>query len=74
MHTGDDVHRYTAGVDQIDRQPADLLGQGPHRGIVCLGPYEVGLLELQPGDVANLDHRIPRSPWVLALSGAELTV
>ena len=35
---------------------------------------EVGLLELQPGDVGDLDHRIARPPGVLALAGALLAV
>ena len=39
-----------------------------------LGPHEVGLLEFQPGDVLNLDHRIARPSRMLALDGAMLAV
>jgi hypothetical protein len=39
-----------------------------------LGAREVGLFELQPGDVVHLDHRVAGPSRVLALTGALLAV
>ena len=132
MGAGDDLHGHPTRVDEVDRQAADVLGQGPHGGargvgeaqhvdlVLCgerhadeprsrapahgqargvgvgaaqlqrvlgaqcrrepervregLGANEVGLLELQPGDVAHLDHRIGRPALVFAVAGALFAV
>src|SRR5436305_15171025 len=40
----------------------------------CLGANQIRLLEFQPGEVVDLDHRIQRASGVFAAPGAVLTV
>jgi hypothetical protein len=39
-----------------------------------LSPSQIGLLELQPGNVVNLDNGVAGSPRMLALASALITV
>lgn len=59
-------------------QPQLALGAGGNREAEVtgedLGPVQVGLLELQPGQVGHLDHGIPGPSRMLAAQGALLTV
>ncbi len=49
-------------------------GREAERVSECLGARKVGLLELEPGDVVHLDHRVAGPSRVLALAGALLAM
>ena len=69
-------HARSAGVGAAQMQLVVGAQRGGEAERVSegLGAGQVGLLELQPGDVVHLDHRIAGPPRVLALAGALLAV
>src|SRR5699024_1577946 len=73
--SGDDhTRRPGIGAAQIQLVVCAGHGREPESRGERLGGDQIGLLELQPGEVADLDDRIRRTPGVLSAQAALVAV
>jgi hypothetical protein len=70
----DDARRAGVGAAQLELVGGVAHRDEPERPGELLGPAQIRLLELEPGQVENLDHGVLRTPRVLPLQCALLAV